>query len=424
MKKLVALAIFALASVTFAGEDTPIRNVCDSLSLRDNAEIDIVPAYIDESNWYGSPTTWAEDSTTNKRHDSYKTLNIGANSFKDSIPLSIKTACRQTLGTVYKYATWNNSKQWVEREKDNFATYIYDIHNFKLDGYDSSNTYNLLAFVQDKLPENDAFTANHLLISKTFEFAFEWWYVGFAYEFVFDSIIDGKTYAVTGKRFSSATSNDSLRAYNVARKNLDLTHPGKEIRNPYVRVQTVKVVLSDSRKLPEPESSSSEPPVVSSSSAPPVSSSSVPSGTSSGQNPGTSSSHSIDVSSSSVVGSSSSGTPASSSSQNGGSSSSAAPGTSTSVAGSSSSAGNGSSSSAGGNSAGAETSSSLTDPQSSSSDGKTRLVAVQAENAPARVLQVRSLDGSVVKNSKNLAPGVYYVKNSNGKWQKMAVLPR
>ena len=71
-----------------------------------------------------------------------------------------------------------------------------------------------------------------------------------------------------------------------------------------------------------------------------------------------------------------------------------------------------------------ETSSSSTEPESSSSENTTRLVTMPNRDGSARMVQVRALDGSIVKNSGNLAPGVYYVKYSNGKWGKMAVLPR
>ena len=69
-------------------------------------------------------------------------------------------------------------------------------------------------------------------------------------------------------------------------------------------------------------------------------------------------------------------------------------------------------------------SSSGTEPASSSSEGSTRLVTAPAQGATARVVQVRTLDGSIVKNSATLAPGVYYMKYSDGKWLKTAVLPR
>ena len=71
MKKLTALVIFAIASFAFAQDGTAIHNVCDTLSLGAQPEIELVPAYIDESNWYGNPRTWVKDSSTFKRHESY-----------------------------------------------------------------------------------------------------------------------------------------------------------------------------------------------------------------------------------------------------------------------------------------------------------------------------------------------------------------
>jgi hypothetical protein len=49
---------------------------------------------------------------------------------------------------------------------------------------------------------------------------------------------------------------------------------------------------------------------------------------------------------------------------------------------------------------------------------------MSAPEAAVHVVQVRGLDGSVVKNAGNLAPGVYYMKYSYGVWRKTAVMPR
>jgi len=47
---------------------------------------------------------------------------------------------------------------------------------------------------------------------------------------------------------------------------------------------------------------------------------------------------------------------------------------------------------------------------------------MENQDASRYVVQVRRLDGSVVGNMRNLEPGVYYVRYSDGKWQKKAVL--
>ena len=171
----------------YAADDTPYRNVCDSLSLGEQPVIELVPAYIEESNWYGNPHTWAKDSSNSTRHESYRTVTVSAKSFANKLPLSISAECRERRGTEFKYATWNNSKQWKENSEDGIATYIFDIHNMKLDGYDSTNTYNLLGMAPAKIPEDNSYNSGYILASKTFEFAFEWWFVGLTHEFVFDT---------------------------------------------------------------------------------------------------------------------------------------------------------------------------------------------------------------------------------------------
>lgn len=320
MKKFfLALVALAMVPALYAADDTPYRNVCDSLSLGDQPVIELVPAYIEESNWYGNPHTWAKDSSNSTRHESYRTVTVSAKSFANKLPLSISAECRERRGTEFKYATWNNSKQWKENSEDGIATYIFDIHNMKLDGYDSTNTYNLLGMAPAKIPEDNSYNSGYMLASKTFEFAFEWWFVGLTHEFVFDTVIDGNTYGATGRSYSSSIGMDSLHVFEVARNAMNFSQPTRTIRSEYVRVQALKVVLVDSRKPLLPESSSSNPPA-SSSSEGKSSSSETPVVSSSSETPGptsseekSSSSHGMDESSSSV-GTSSSTEPETSSS--------------------------------------------------------------------------------------------------------------
>jgi hypothetical protein len=419
MKKLFfVLAALMMVPALYAADDTPIQNVCDSLSLHGHAEIDLVPAYIEESNWYGNPDTWVKDSSNVVRHETYETVKVKIKSFSEyALPISVHAACRAMEGTTYKYATWNNSKEWVEREDDDFATFIHDIKEFTVDGRDQSNTYNILTFVHGSFPADDEpYKSHQLLFSTTFEFAFEWWYVGLSYEFVYDTIIDGKTYAATRSNYFNAVGNDSLETFNSAKKKFNYPEGLKT-----VRVQSLKVVLVDSRKVPEPESSSSV--VVSSSSEVKSSSSNTPATSSSAEqssSSGTPTSSADDESSSSAKPetssstgpalSSSSNVPESSSTQE--SSSSDKPATSSSGTPATSSSGT------------QGTSSSGAEPESSSSEKPARLVTAPTLDGSARMVQVRTLDGSIVNNSGKLAPGVYYVKYSNGKWSKMAVLPR
>ena len=412
MKKLFfVLAALMTVPALYAADDTPIQNVCDSLSLGATPVIELVPAYIDESNWYGNPHTMAKDSSTFKRHETYESLTINiSNQQYLEVPISITAGCQSTPMTEVGYAKWTINRTWEKTTADDVETYIYDIRSLKTDGHDSSNTYNLLAFVPGNIPQDYSFESHQLLYSVTFEFAFEWWFASASYKPTPSTI-----------SYRSSRGNDSLKVVQTALAKFPDTLNT-------ARLQVIKVVLVDSRKLPEPESSSS---VVSSSSVEESSSSIVPVSSSSEEK---SSSSNAPVSSSSEEKSSSSEAPTSSadvessssevvgpeSSADEESSSSEAVGPESSADVESSSSAEPATSSSGKQ----EVSSSSAEPESSSSEGTTRLVTMPNRDGSVRMVQVRTLDGSIVKNSGNLAPGVYYVKYSNGKWSKMAVLPR
>ena len=429
MKKLTALAIFAIASFAFAGDGTAIRNVCDSLALGEQPMVELVPNYIDEYNWYGNPHNGVKDSSTFTRHESYQTIELKTDNFTKRLPLLVQAKCSESDMMTVEYATWNNSKKWVKKSADNYATYIFDIHALSMPGHDTTNTYNLLAYVPNQLPSDYSFNSEELLFSTTFEFAFEWWFAAVHYLEVLDN---REGYWHGRNHYGSSAGNDSLK---VVRAALNAAAFPDSISS--VRIQVVKVVLVDSRKPLAPESSSSS--VTSSSSADPVSSSVTESSSSSkpvsssSSKPASSSSvvvssssqpssssktpdssSSVVPSSSSKQESSSSSKPVSSSSE-GKSSSSAAPGSS-SVGKSSSSEAPKSSSE------GSKPKSSSSKKQESSSSGSDRIMVLGGEDASRYVVQVRRLDGTIAKDSRKLGPGVYYVKYSDGTWQKKALL--
>lgn len=420
MKKFAAVAVLAFASAIFAQETTAIHNVCDSLALGGHPKIELVPAYFEESNWYGNVHTQKRDSSRTVIHESYETLKI--NIKKDqklSVPISIKAECRVTDGNDIGFAIWNSNQTWVTDVVDDYATEIYDIRRLSLEGHDSTNTYNLLAFVPGAIPTDGSFQSNQLLISKTFEFAFEWWFVGASYT---ETIVHDSLHSTLRHYYGSSTGNDSLKVLANAVKALNVPDS-----IPTVRIQTLKVVLTDSRKPIEPESSSSSQSPVScasgessssSSNVVPLSSSSSVIKSSSSSTPKSSSSDvqscsSTVASSSSQASSSSKAT--SSSSETPKSSSSAKPASSSSKAKSSSSGKQSSSSKA-------KSSSSKKDDSSSSESSRIVLTASPADGL--RMLQVRRLDGSIVRDGKMLDAGVYYVKYSDGLWRRTAVLSK
>lgn len=352
------LAFFATAAFAQdAGTPSNIKNICDTLSLGDYPKVTFVPAYIDESNWFGNPHTWQVDSTNNFRHESFETVQINPGKFTRRLPVSVSASCFPTMQNAFVYAGWNSAKKWVLDTADNYATVIRDTRQMGVEGYDSLNSYNLLAMVKNSLPEDDEFNPGELLVSRTYEFSFEWWYVTVSYRFVEQR--DAGPY--TGYRYASAVSYDSLTAAKSALDSLAVPDTIKAMR-----IQAIKAVLKDSRKLGGEESSSSMA----------KSSSSVP------------------ASSSSVVASSSSKTENKSSS-------------STSDAKSSSST--------------AKSSSSAVTSSSSGGSQLVHSVLLVSENLDA-VVQMRRLDGSKVLDTKSATPGIYYVKTAGGVWMKMLVL--
>ena len=391
MKKFfLALVALAMVPALYAAEDTPIQNVCDSLSLGEQPVIELVPAYIEESNWYGNPQTWVKDSSNSTRHESYETVKVSISTKKTmQLPVSISASCRELPGQEVKYVKWNTHQEWEPYTEDDVETRIYTMRELSMNGHNETNTSNILAFVPGGIPQDYAFKSNQLLFSVTFEFAFEYWFASASYRH--------KTQSGTTTTYVTAMGNDSLKIVDLVVDGLAVPDTIKSIH-----IQTLKAVLVDSRKpLLPAESSSSETPVASSSSEEPAESSSseTPVASSSSEEPAESSSSETPVASSSSeepAESSSSETPViSSSSEDVESSSSEAPETSSSA-----------------------------EENSSSSEGPTRLVTSRSLGKPAHVMQVRSLDGTIVKNTGRLAPGVYYVKDSDGKWNRMAVLPR
>ena len=431
-KKLIVLSAFAMASNALAQDTSSvfIRNICDSLS----SVVEFVPAYIEETNWYGNPQTWTKDSSNFTRHESYRTVKASSNNFKDSIPLSIQANCLESQLTTYRFATWNNSKEWVELENDDFATVVYDIHNLKMEGHDSSNTNNILAYIPGAIPDKLSFPASHLLFSKPYEFAFEWWFASISFTHLYRNATDDSLTLRMRTKYGTSVGNDSLKTVNNAIGALNVPDTVKS-----ARIQVLKVVLIDSRKPLQPESSSS---VVVSSSSESSSSSGVPASSSSEKSSSSvtpESSSSVKSGSSSKIESSSS-EPESSSAESSSSakSSSSQPKSSSSVKSSSSKVPE-SSSSDKVSSSSEKKSSSSSKPASSSSEGKSsssknnksssseksdRIVALESQDVSRYVVQVRRLDGTVVKNAQKVGPGVYYVKYSDGIWQKKAVLQK
>lgn len=403
--QLVAALAFALTiSANAQGDEVFYRNVCDTLASKGHAPVTLAASTIAEYNWdvtLNSGTwkngSWNYGTQKTSIHNSFSTLTPIVTSASYRFPFSVKADCREMDGVSFKYVTWN--KAWAADSLE-YATYIYDTHGMTLPDYDSTNANNLLVMTSNPpIDGKDSFEAGEILVSIPYEFAFDWWFVGIRY----------------GRSYTSSIGHDSLTVFNSLVSSVKGKLPDTLTT---LKVQVIKVVLkdvvkSDSIKTPfssssVTQSSTSQP---TSSTEPPKSSSSV---NSSASNPASSSTEppkSSAGNSSSSKDNSSASKPSSSSKD--------APGSSATTIGSSASE-KSSTSKTSSSSKGSKSSSS----KGSSSSGKTSIAMVRTELVEDEVVEMRTLDGSLVKNSRNVKPGIYYMKTSRGTWIKKAVLPK
>lgn len=374
MKRILCLVMVAMA-FSFAQNETYVRNICDTLPNSATPLVELKMAYVDVGQWYGSKDLSKKDSSSVKRYKSYESIKP----FRDkkislSLPYSITASCAETQYNLYKIAQWNESSlSWdLNADNDDYATYIMDVNMVEFPGYNASNSYNILAFRKGSLPQDGSYKEEDLMVSRTFEFQFDWWYTYTAYTVVSTTSIKWKMTASYGL--------DSLSSLTNALKSLDIPDSISKIQ-----IHQFHVVLTDPNKN-QPVSSSSEE----SSSSSVTSSSSEKSASSSsysGAGPWNCGDNPLLSCSSTYYGSSSS----------------------TSKENSSSSY--------------VQTSSS--EQESSSSEEQSTIigrlgVAPRVFNGPR---ELRRLDGSKVKAGESLTPGVYYVKGLDGRWKKQVELP-
>lgn len=396
--QLVAAIAFAFTvSANAQGDEVFYRNVCDTLASRGHAPAKLAASTLAEYNWgvtLNSGTwkngSWNYGTQKTTIHDSYGSLNLVVSSASYRFPFSVKADCREMDGVFFKYVTWD--KAW-KADSLEYATYIYDTHALAIPGYDSTNANNLLVMTSNPpIDGKNSFEAGEILVSKPYEFAFEWWFVGIRY----------------GLSYTSSIGHDSLKVFNTVISSVKDKLPDTL---DTLKVQVVKVVLKDvvkSDSIKTPFSSSS---VIQSSTSQPTSSTEPPKSSSS-----VNSSASNPASSSTEPPKSSAGN-SSSSKEN---SSASKPSSSSKDAPGSSASEKSSDSKPGSSSKGSDSSSS----KASSSSGKTSIAMTRTELVEDEVVEMRTLDGSLVKNSRNVKPGIYYMKTSRGTWIKKAVLPK
>ncbi len=238
-KKICLIGLIA-AAFSFAQEEgeTYIRNICDTLPNSATPRVELKMAYVDVGQWYGSKDLSKKDSSSVKRYKSYESIKP----FRDkkislSLPYSITASCAETQYNLYKIAQWNESSlSWdLNADNDDYATYIMDVNMVEFPGYDASNSYNILAMRKGSLPQDGSYKAENLMVSRTFEFQFDWWYTYTAYTVVSTTSIKWKMTASYGL--------DSLSSLTNALKSLDIPDSISKIQ-----IHQFHVVLSDPNK--------------------------------------------------------------------------------------------------------------------------------------------------------------------------------
>ncbi|MBR5693396.1 MAG: hypothetical protein IKX42_06850 [Fibrobacter sp.] len=400
---VAAIAFACFVSANAQGDEVFIRNVCDTLASKGHDPVTLVATDLIETKWVASKKSgnWTHGTATKATHTSYSTLSPIVKSVSGRFPLSIEAGCRANSNMLYKYMRWNEFK-WSRDSLSDFSTYIFDTHNRAIGDYDSTNANNILAMVSELPVDKDSYNSDEIMISKSFEFAFEWWLAA-------AEISWKKANGATSKKFFNVPAFDSLTAFRAMfdymKATIDTATSVPDTIST-ANIQVIKVVLKDSEKtttIIEPASSSSV--------VPPSSSSDKP------QSSATQSSSSSDTPKSSAVNSSSSDVPKSSSSSDTPKSSAVQSSSSSKDTPASSSSGDTPKSSS-------SDTPECSDSKSSSSEGSEAIATVRTEFVDEEIVEVRGLDGRLVKNSGNVKPGIYYAKTSRGTWFKKVVLPR
>ncbi|WP_405342986.1 hypothetical protein [Fibrobacter sp.] len=244
MKRILCLIMVAMA-FSFAQEEIFIRNICDTLGGK---KVELQLQQIEETMWYGSKNLSKSDSVKKTVYKDYQDVNPLKGKFEDAVlPVSVTASCVESRYNLFRYATWSNSHWSLVDDDDDYATMIMDVNQYSYQGYDATNSYNILAIKKGALPENGSYSTNELMVSKTFEFSFDWWYSIALY------------YVGTRYFYASVVALDSLTAVEKSMGGLDVPDSISK-----VQLQVLHGVLVDPNKN-LPESSSSEQEISSSS---------------------------------------------------------------------------------------------------------------------------------------------------------------
>lgn len=253
-KRMLVLGTFLVSMAMAQDESTFIRNICDSLPMSTTPEIKLKLAYVDETVWHGEKNMESKDSSRTRRIDDFRNLRPQRDYFPYWMPYSVTAGCRELNSAQYVYGVWSKpSSAWsIEDGNNNFSTYIMDIHGHEIGNFNEDNAYNLLALKQGGLPEDGEYSSGELLVSKTYEFQFDWWFASVVYKIVNRNVvIKDKDTTVTESysyRYGASIGMDSALVVGSARNSLDIPDSISK-----VDLQVFHAVLMDERKIPKIE---------------------------------------------------------------------------------------------------------------------------------------------------------------------------
>ena len=178
MFKKVCLAGLVATVFSFAQEETYIRNICDTLSVSATPKVELKLKRVEETVWYGSRDLKKTDSVKVNVHEDYSTITPIMQKTSLRIPYSIDAGCVSSNYNLFKYGEWDqNGKKWtLNDENDDYGSWIIDVNLYNIPGFDSTNSNNVLVVKKGGVNSEElSFSADDLMVSRTFEFAFDSW---------------------------------------------------------------------------------------------------------------------------------------------------------------------------------------------------------------------------------------------------------
>lgn len=251
MFKKVCLAGLVATVFSFAQEETYIRNICDTLSVSATPKVELKLKRVEETVWYGSRDLKKTDSVKVNVHEDYSTITPIMQKTSLRIPYSIDAGCVSSNYNLFKYGEWDqNGKKWtLNDENDDYGSWIIDVNLYNIPGFDSTNSNNVLVVKKGGVNSEElSFSADDLMVSRTFEFAFDSWQA-----IVLGRVkkSDGGALLYSGSAFRLDSADAVAAALAAFNKREDVPDSLSKIQ-----VQVLRPVLTDPNKKAVNSSSS------------------------------------------------------------------------------------------------------------------------------------------------------------------------